>query len=481
MAKPVALHSITLGYTLAPTTDLPVPTNLSTSPWTNSSYDKNYDENSTDFPMYYDDQATNSDVSYYIQVIGVPIIIAIGILCNALSLAVFLHTRMRSQSCSVYLAYLNIVDTGFLLGLLPAWLGFVNIDIFHTQGVCQITIFSTYVFAFLSVWTVVAFTVERFIVVYHPFQKPQMCTKTRAVKVVCGLTLGATVLYSYIFWTAGIMEVEYFGETHRSCTFKPQYEKGVYIMSIIVELVVTFIIPSAAIIVLNGSIMCKIIRFYKDNISDPVSEVVVQTVVTGTKEPLKTPSQSSSSNKSSDNVCGSSIKSGSTRNFNIATRMQQSSSRKRQRYQLKTTRALLLISSTFLLLNLPSYILRLYILFETSNGSNTPIIIFKLQEFAQFLYYMNFACNMFLYVAFSRSFRCGFLSLLKEAKRRIRKALANRCSAGAWPMPKCMCPCRRRSAPKSSVIFELGRNDALLEAEPQVQTKKRTFRKQFTL
>ncbi|KAG8326321.1 G-protein coupled receptor activity protein [Homalodisca vitripennis] len=57
--------------------------------------------------------------------------------------------------------------------------------------------------SFLSVWFVVAFTVERFIAVRYPLKRPSMCTVTRAKMVLSVLTLFTLSMCSpYLFISA---------------------------------------------------------------------------------------------------------------------------------------------------------------------------------------------------------------------------------------------------------------------------------------
>ena len=70
----------------------------------------------------------------YVNTIGIPIIVVVGVVGNTISFVVFVTTHLRFKSASVYLAFMNITDTGFLLSLVPVWLGWVDIHIFNTNG-----------------------------------------------------------------------------------------------------------------------------------------------------------------------------------------------------------------------------------------------------------------------------------------------------------------------------------------------------------
>ena len=55
----------------------------------------------------------------------------------------------------------------------------------------------------LSVWFTVAFTVERFIAIQYPLQRPRMCTVHRAKTAVASLTTLAIIGNSWILIAAG--------------------------------------------------------------------------------------------------------------------------------------------------------------------------------------------------------------------------------------------------------------------------------------
>lgn len=117
---------------------------------------------SFDFRDFQSEQPTSfSKLIAGLNLYAIPIIIMVGVAGNTLSFYVFLGTYLSRQSSSIYLAYLSVADTGFLLSLFLVWLEWVDIKLFHKQGWCQLILYTTYLFSYLSVWTVVAFTAER--------------------------------------------------------------------------------------------------------------------------------------------------------------------------------------------------------------------------------------------------------------------------------------------------------------------------------
>ena len=116
-----------------------------------------------------------------------PCLVFFGSIGNILSVIVFFKTKLRKLSSSYYLAALGISDTCFLLSAFVSWLYYLNINIYNRDYYCQFFTYISGLCSFLSVWFVVAFTVERFIAVLYPLKRQTMCTVKRACMVLTGL------------------------------------------------------------------------------------------------------------------------------------------------------------------------------------------------------------------------------------------------------------------------------------------------------
>ena len=196
-----------------------------------------------------DQTSALATVNTFLQRYLTPVIIVVGVLGNLASLAVFQTSRLRRQTSSLHLSALAISDTGFLLSLLISWLGWFRVPVVHRQPWCVLVIYLTYVCGFLSVWIVVTFTVERFIVVCFPFQRKRMVRPRHAKGVLCFLTVFALAGYSFATWMTGVMRI---GDQDRSiCIFYPKYQRALSIIAH-VDTAITFVIPMLTIITLNS-------------------------------------------------------------------------------------------------------------------------------------------------------------------------------------------------------------------------------------
>ena len=299
-----------------------------------------------------------------------PVIIGGGVIGNCFSLVVFLTTHLNRLSLSVYLAALAISDIGFLLSLLFGWVGGTKFALFHLNGWCQTVVFVSYTTSFLSVWFVVAFTVERYIAICHPFHRPEMCTTARAKKVVTALSTFAIAIYSCNFWTTG---VRYDVTTNlTTCTAFMEYY-SFHIFLTYVDAVVSLFVPFLAIVIFNVIIAHRIAYFYHKR-----QRLMSQT------------------------------------HFGEQNARQC-------RAQIKVTKMLMVVSSVFLFTNLPSYVIRfrVFILAFVQGHSGTSRLELLIQKMFQFLYYSNFAINFLLYSAVNRKFRQAFRRVLWQMRYRV--------------------------------------------------------------
>ena len=181
-----------------------------------------------------------------------------GLVGNLLSCVVFLNTHLKMRSSSYYLAALAAADFGFLATLLLVWLNSnVGIQVFNKDGWCQGLVYISSVCGFLSVWLIVAFTVERFIAVQYPLHRPHMCTVSRAKAIVGCLVVIALLSHMYSFVTAGLVTQE---DGTEVCDMLEEYRETMRIINI-VDSLVTLIAPLILIIVMNTMITRNLLKF----------------------------------------------------------------------------------------------------------------------------------------------------------------------------------------------------------------------------
>ena len=330
----------------------------------------------------------------YINLIFLPIIITIGITGNMLTFYVLNTSPLRHQSCNVYLAFLSLVDAGFLCCLIVVGTDFLrNTSVAHSNGFCQVLPFLTYVFGFLSVYTVVCFTVERFIVTFYPLKRQAICTRKRAKITLLFVSVIAIILFSFPLYMSDVI----YSNGEQICVLRHEFTFAAHVLSCM-DTILTMVLPALIILMLNTAIGVKLSKQFSKE-SDAALGRRMRTSVNGIKRTLGVMSRQSMDANAR----------GTARSITA----------------VKTTRTLLLVSSMFVLLNLPSHALRVYMLIISLVGHLPPHQVYVAQELAQFIYYVNFGSNIFLYSICSKAFRKNMKKHIFEkfcCRKRVKRA-----------------------------------------------------------
>ena len=351
-----------------------------------------------------------------------PVIITVGLIGNTMSLLVFSLTHLQRLSSSFYLSSLAMADLGFLLGISIVWLERVNVPLYSKEGWCQGVHYLTKVCGFLAMWNVVSFTAERYIIVYHPLRKDTFCTKRKARIVVLCLVIFALSLYSYTVWIYDVVQVF----NQKGCSPLFQYYDIMTIISS-VDTLFACVIPSLLIVVLNVRIMIKI-HHYQTRRTETSRDLVLPSAACDNHR-RRSVIHTSISTTGSMHIKFSSSRlpeRNSTSQWQEVLGITPPGSKKkvlRGQSQFRTARMLLILSSVFVLLNLPSHAFRVQAFVSRVSGGSlkAPADKFKWQEFFEIMYFLNFAINFFIYSACGRQFRTGLRRLCRRWKYKIQK------------------------------------------------------------
>lgn len=317
-----------------------------------------------------------------------PVIIAIGFIGNVISFLVFRFTALKKISTSVYLAALAFSDTGFLLCVWIVWFDNMDMHFFHTNGVCQIVVYLTFVFSFTSVWFVNAFTMEMYISVFHPSKASKVCRPVYARIVVVGISTFAGIFYAFSLWTASVVTFD----GGQKCLFRQNAETTM-ILSIL-DTFLTLLIPFLMIIFMITRLLVDVSSLYKRQ--EAPSEYV---------------GGHSRTDTATDSLAGDEPLSNSespTRN--------QSNEDQGNRAQSKLKQMLLVVVMVFLVMNLPSHAIRVqsFVRSLVDPTYRTDAAEALWQQLFQILYYLNFGVNFILYSLCAKSFRVCLMRLPSE-------------------------------------------------------------------
>lgn len=250
-----------------------------------------------------------------------PGLVWVGVGGNLLCVWVWCASPLRTLSSSVYLVWLAGSDTVFLASVAGAWGGALG-----RPGWCPALTYATHASAGLSVWLVVAFTVERYVAVCRPLLRAAVCTVRRARAATATLAATALLLYSYLLVAAAPRHAS----PRPVCGVRPQY-MGVAKAMDQVDLALTLVLPVLTVATLNLRIARCV--WHVDRMRHALAPPPTRTSM------------------GSAGGSGSGAGRGGT--------------------QAKVTKMLLVTSSVFILLNLPSYLVRAYIFFWVSCSTSS--------------------------------------------------------------------------------------------------------------
>ena len=358
----------------------------------------------------------------------IPSLVAFGTVSNTLVIIVFMGSHLPKVGVNIYLTALAVSDTVYLFSLGIVWLEAVDFPIFHASGWCQLVVFLSYISSFLSAWFVVAVTVERYIIVCWPLRRSSMCTARRARVVVCSLYFGAFLFFSPSIWTNGITYTK--GPPSMPVCTPYQKYKYLHLFFTSIDVVGTWLLPFAVVLVLNATIVYTISRGLKhsrqarrhdsEDSVFPTSSLILS-MDTGTRCSTGTRTYQMAVHRASR---------GSTSHHSHYCGYPSASSTRQEasvycKAQAQMTRMLLWVSSVYLLLSLPSYIMRLKMLVQAYLGwaevltKEQEFINMAIQELFQLLYYTTFVINLILYTLCNAKFR--------EAFQRLCRVRCSRC------------------------------------------------------
>ncbi|XP_070490081.1 thyrotropin-releasing hormone receptor [Chironomus tepperi] len=321
-----------------------------------------------------------------------PALVLIGTTGNILSVIVFFKTKLRKLSSSYYLAALGISDSCFLLGAFVSWLNYYNINIYNRDYYCQFFTYVSGLCSFLSVWFVVAFTVERFIAVLYPLKRQTICTVKRACTVLFVLcVLGCLINIPCLLYAApqySIFLNDYV------CDVREDYKYQMQIFNYI-DTAIVFVLPFTTIVILNTFTAAAVWK-------------VAGVRRTMTLQKRANEFRSTVNNHSNTNSLYK------EHNFNLNLHAKKNLAQKKSgnSSQIKVTKMLLIVSSVFVCLNLPSYIMRIKAFLIENDGKSSQATVIT-QYICWFFFITNFGINFMIYCLSGQNFRKALISMFK--------------------------------------------------------------------
>lgn len=301
-------------------------------------------------------------VSKDLMFVSLSVIVPFGLVFNTLSLVVFLTAPMRKRSTSIYLAVLAASDNLSLLTVMfEYWLKDDRIGLQVTRyntAVCVFLTHLSYASRLYSALLITSFTVERFVGVVYPLQRASLSTHKHVRRVVLLEAVISVLATAYVDVTIAVVQSDY---SVNECDVKPEMANVYLICNVVVLIFFSIVIPILIIVSLNMFILKK--------------------------------------------ICGRRLQLQNCRH--LSPRVQ------RQGYNTATL--LLVISSAFVVLNLP-YCVAWFISFihhihpDTDHAAKSRLLAAK--YISSVVYNLNYSINFLLYSLCARVFRQELHELL---------------------------------------------------------------------
>ncbi|XP_062605076.1 G-protein coupled estrogen receptor 1-like [Saccostrea cucullata] len=191
--------------------------------------------------------------SQQIWIYSAPIILVLGTVTNILTIAVLLRKKLRKQTTILYLTVLSVLNLLTLyLGLGKTWLMVAfNVNIYdQSDSLCRLSTFSLNLLLNLTVWILVAVTVDRCIIVCLPHIAKQICHLKYSKGVVAGLFVFLSLANMHLFWGVTVQKAH--GSSKKECTHGNDFNEFIFPW---LSLTLGFIVPFAIMVIANSFII----------------------------------------------------------------------------------------------------------------------------------------------------------------------------------------------------------------------------------
>lgn len=319
---------------------------------------------------------------------GVPVTVGLGTVLNILIIFTVLHTDLKKVSVCLYFASLGIVDTVYLFAMIIPWASARAINIYSTEGFCQLVYYSNLLTTFLSNWYMALLMWERSMTLFQPEAARKFCSPFRTKCTLIVLSIFSVVAHLYLTWTSGVIK---YGPI-RMCNIIPENYQDIEVMRR-VDGVFSFIIPVTCVLILSILVLAKLHQYCCTCSKDFL--------------PVATNAKVSLFSVQPKRVCND-VK-------NVTNSLRSFSE------SIRVSFVCLLLAALFLVLSMPYSIDKLMLLY--TNRSTTQPSQEKMfrQMLLERLFYINFAHRGLVCFVLLPDIRQAFWNLLSNCFRMLRK------------------------------------------------------------
>lgn len=346
------------------------------------------------------------------------IVLIVGLIGNFLLVYIFCQKRFRVNSSNVYLLCLGINDGLFLLihffeNTIRTYQSYSNSYLIKMLNItdrlnltCCLINYLRYTLRFISAFIIVAFTVQRLIIVSSPLQNRFRSKQSAWVSI--GTILIVSVLVN--FWVVFIFELQTENEIVFYCDIKSDWKEE-YFRITIVYIVLIMIIPILIIFVCN---ILTIFKSFKSDIQRKKLSVVNKTMNSRGNLTVRK-SIPTSNDKRMMSEIKYLVKHHNLRPFYMnSSHLARHTASKLNNTQ-KITKMLMLISFSYVVFNLP-YLIIWFIYFPRTNFDDllNKSYLLALTRCAETLQILNYGIHFYIYCISGSVFRQQFKYLSKN-------------------------------------------------------------------
>ncbi|CAF1088791.1 unnamed protein product [Adineta ricciae] len=325
--------------------------------------------NSTSLPS----QHSQDTLKFFFNHIYLLLLVIIGGIGNVFVIIIFGQRAIRTtvrysgSSMSVYpfLFYMAISDTIYLIIIFCLWLS-NYINVLYRPGICQVTLYLTYVCNFINAYYTIAFTAQRLFAVINPFRVSHFLSWYRSRCLALSIISFACLFYSYLL---GTIHIE-----NNTCFSRKSWHWFNKYMDVI-DSIIVFLIPYVVIITMNAIIVISLRRMKQNQ-----HEFLFQ-------------------------------------NHSQLNKIREVTRRSASR---KMTKLLLTVSTSYLIICAPYACIHTWRLsFIDEDTYVNSQLIRSLEYYSHQIYHISFAMNFYIYIVFGSKFRRELKRFFTKSKQSL--------------------------------------------------------------
>uniref|UniRef100_A0A7E4ZZH8 G_PROTEIN_RECEP_F1_2 domain-containing protein n=1 Tax=Panagrellus redivivus TaxID=6233 RepID=A0A7E4ZZH8_PANRE len=326
-----------------------------------------------------------------------PIFCVVGILGNCMAL-LLIRTNywLRRLTSNIYLCTLSLCSCLFLGSVLITWidssLGFPLYS--NSELGCKTFTFLAHACDLVCVWMICWTSIDRAIVLYRPGIRKTVCSKKFARQLVIGTIIFSTILYGWCLVFAGLEESND-GSTYCGLGLDKDYKffgyglRDLHIFFSLLDTILCTIVPSLLIMLVNSLSIYRYRQCMKIYASGILRVRFLRLPGAQETKPAEETTTAKKFLLSQQSQVTSQVATNSSRSSH-GTKIRSS--------DLTLSRSLLIVTSTFVLLNVPNYACRLYeTVFQIEQTRWWQFLVFM----TYLLYYFHHATLFYVYVFWS--------------------------------------------------------------------------------